>query len=106
MACRPTRWLLSAAGDDGLWRRRHRNHTFEHGGIARTRQRHVEALGGVRLNASRSAQRLEIETKMPVDVFLGGALLLHLLQAIAVSQQLEMLPGREQQHRNDEHAER
>ena len=36
---------------------------------------------------------------MPVDRVLAGALLLHLLQPIAVAQQLEVLPRREQQRR-------
>ena len=35
----------------------------------------------------------------------GGALLLHLLEAVAVAQQLEVLPRREQQHSDEEDAD-
>src|SRR5690349_15260936 len=42
---------------------------------------------------------------MPVDVALGGAIALHLLEAIAVAQQLEVLPRREQQHQHQDDAD-
>src|SRR5687767_8292009 len=50
------------------------------------------------LDALRRSQRFDLEAQMPVDFFFVAALLLHLLHAIAVLQQLYPLPTREQQH--------
>ena len=57
------------------------------------------------LDARRCPQRLDLETQVPVDLVLAGALLLHLLEPVAVRQQLEVLPRREQQHRDEEDAD-
>src|SRR5262245_34652631 len=42
---------------------------------------------------------------MTVDLLLGGALLLHFLDAVAVTEELEVLPRRKEEHRNQEHAD-
>src|SRR5262249_30743605 len=44
------------------------------------------------------SQRLDLELEMTVDFLLRHAFLLHLLQPVAVPQQLEVLPRRKQQH--------
>src|SRR5262245_60113684 len=42
---------------------------------------------------------------MPVDLSLGGVLLLHLLEPVSMTQQLEVLPRGEEQHDDEEHAD-
>src|SRR5690348_15877795 len=42
---------------------------------------------------------------MPVDGLLTGALALHLLEAISVAQQLEVLPRRKKQHQHEDDAD-
>ena len=56
------------------------------------------------LDAARRAQRLDLEPQMAVDFFLRRPLPLHPLDLVAVAQQLEVLPGREQQDDDQEHA--
>ena len=72
---------------------------------SRRRARPCEPLGRERLDPLRRPQRLDLEPQVAVDVFLGGALALHLLEPVAVAQQLEVLPGREQQHEHQHDAD-
>src|SRR5688500_9584215 len=62
----------------------------------------MQLLGRDPLDAARRAQRLDFERQVPVDLLFGGALLAHPLDLIAVAQQLEVLPRREQQHHDQE----
>ena len=55
---------------------------------------------------ARRSQRVDLEPQMAVDLVLGGALLLHLLDAVAVAQQLEVLPGGEEEDGDQEDADR
>ena len=57
------------------------------------------------LDAARRAQRLDLEAQMAVHLFLRRALPLQALDLVAVAQQLEVLPGREQQHDDEEPAD-
>ena len=57
------------------------------------------------LDPRRRLERLDLEPQVPVHRLLGGALLLHLLEPIAVAEQLEVLPGREEQHEDEEDAD-
>ena len=57
------------------------------------------------LDPLRRFQRFDLEPQMPVDFFFVAALFLHLLHAIAVLQQLDALPAREQQHADKQHAD-
>src|SRR5262249_22462890 len=47
-------------------------------------------------------QRLDLEPQVTIDLFFGGALLLHALDLVSVPEQFEVLPGREQQHDDEE----
>ena len=66
---------------------------------------HVQPARRHPLDPRRRAQRLDLEPQVPVDRLFAGALLLHLLEPIAVAQQLEVLPRREQQHEHEEDAD-
>ena len=64
------------------------------------------ALSRQPLDARRRAQRVDLEAEVTIDFVLGGALLLHLLDAVAMTKQLEMLPRREEEHGDQKYADR
>src|SRR6267143_2063431 len=53
----------------------------------------------------RRSQRLDLEAQVTVDLFFRGSFELHALESVPVAQQLEVLPRREEKHRDEEEAE-
>src|SRR6185503_9871829 len=97
-------WRLPA-GDDRAWRRRRLDDALDHGGVLGARGHHVKPSERQPLDALGRLQRLRLEPQVAVHLGLGRAFLLHLLEAVAVAAQLELLPGPEEQHRDEEHAD-
>src|SRR5262245_26304823 len=95
----------SAAGDDRFRRRRRRRHALNHRGLLRFGRHHPQALRREALDARRGAQRVDLQTEMSIDFLLRGAFLLHLFDAVTVTEEFEMLPRRKQKHRDEEHAD-
>ena len=59
----------------------------------------------VAMRSMRAGERsVSISSRRCRLIALAGALALHLLEAIAMAEQLEVLPGREQQHEDEEDA--
>ncbi len=85
----------------GAWR----GHPLEDDRFAVGGRDHAEPLGRELFDPLRRAQRFHFEPEVAVDVAFGGAIALHLLEAVAVAQQLEVLPGREQQREHQHHAD-
>ena len=54
------------------------------------------------LDPPRRAERLDLQLEMAVDFFLRHSFLLQALHQVAVLNELEMLPGREEQHRDEQ----
>src|SRR5436190_13078763 len=97
--------FMSPPRDDGLRGRLRGNDALEHDGFAPRRRDEVEASGRQRLDAPGRLQRFDLETQAPVELSFGRALPLQLFDHVAVAQQLEVLPRREQQHRDEERAD-
>ena len=64
----------------------------------------VELLGRERLDPLRRLQRVDSEAQAARDVFFRAALALQLLDLIAVAEQLEVLPRRDEQDQHEEAA--
>src|SRR4029078_1998876 len=95
-------WRVLPRRDDRFFRRRRRSDPLDHDRLASRRRDEVPLLGRDLLYALRRPQRLDLEAQMTVHFLLGGALLLHALDLIAVAQQLEVLPRGEEQHHHQE----
>ena len=82
-------------------------------GTTRSTTKTSSRLGATRFNCSvairsnplRRTQRLDLELQMAVDLQLLRPLVLHLLDPVAVLEQLEVLPCGEQQDRDEKHAD-
>src|SRR4051812_2911568 len=92
----------SAPRDDRGGRRLRRDDAFDDDRLVARRRDEVQLVGGERLDPLRRLERVDLELEAARDVLLGGALALQLLHLVAVAQQLEVLPGRDQE---DEHEE-
>src|SRR5215471_17288582 len=92
----------SARRDDRLLGRRRGRHALDDDGRAALGGDEMQLFGGDLLDALRRAQRLDLEPQVAVHVLLGRALLLHPLDLVAVAQELEVLPRREEQHQHEE----
>src|SRR6188768_2108194 len=92
-------------GDDGLVGRRRGSDPLDHDGLPARRGHEVQLLGRNLLDPARRAQSLDLEPEMAIDLLFRGTLLLHALDLVAMLQQLEVLPGRKQQHDDQEQAD-
>ncbi len=79
------------------------NGALDHDRLGAGRRHQVQPLHGQRFDSSRGAQRIDLEPILPADLLLLGFLALHFLDLVAVTQQFEMLPRREQ---HQEHQQR
>lgn len=65
----------------------------------------MKAFGGDALDPLWRSQRFYFEPEVTIDFLFLGALLFHLPYAVTVTQQLEVLPRREQENTNKQHAQ-
>jgi hypothetical protein len=78
----------------------------DHDVLVRRRLDQPEVLGGNALDAARRAERLDLQLQMPVHFFFRRPLLLEPLHEVAVAHELEVLPRGEEQHEDEDRADR
>src|SRR3954470_11180046 len=91
--------------DDGFFGRRRGRHPLDHDCLCARRRDEVEPFRQAR-DAPGRAQGGDLQAQVAVDLLLLRPLLLHLLNLVAVAQQLEVLPRREQQDHDQDPADR
>jgi hypothetical protein len=74
---------------------------LEHDRLVCGRRDHAEPIGCKFLDALGGAKCFDFETQVAVDVVFRCVLPLHLLQPIAVPEELKVLPRREHQHEHE-----
>src|SRR6186997_268240 len=97
--------LLPDSGDDRRRRRFAGHHALDHDRGARIRRHEVQVRRREPLDALRRLERFDLQPQMAVRRLLVTALLLHLLEAVAVLQELDALPPGKEEHAHEEHAE-
>src|SRR4029453_19536727 len=89
--------------DPRLGGRRRRRHPFNHDRVVTSWLDHAKFFDGHFFDAPGGAQGLDFQPETTPDLFLCRFLVMQLLHHIAVMDELEMLPGREQEH-EDQHS--
>src|SRR5215213_6097744 len=85
-------WFLPGPRDHRRRRRLGWNDPFDDDGSARLGRHQVQLLRREKFNALGRPQRFNLEPQVTIDFLLLAALLLHLLDPIAVLQELDALP--------------
>src|SRR6476620_8636513 len=78
-----------------------RDDALEDVGVGGRRLHHLQPGAREQLNPVRPGERLYAQLQVAVDLLFGGAFFLHLLDSVAVADQLEVLPCRVEEDRDE-----